>query len=351
MHLSDIILPFLRQIDPETAHKLSIMAIKCGFAPKLYSDDDSFLKISLWGIDFPNPVGLAAGFDKNVEITKPMLNAGFGFVEAGSITPKPQLGNPKPRIFRLAADRAIINRLGFNNKGMDFAAENLKHRPKGIIGINIGKNKSSDNAEQDYAIVAKALSPMADYIVINVSSPNTPNLRALQGAKELSRLIITTKAAMKAACNGKIPPLLIKISPDLMQQDMRNIIDVSLENNIQGLVVTNTTITRPKNLSECQLAHQTGGLSGEPLFELATEALRQTYKLSNGKLPLIGVGGISNGQDAYIKIKAGASLIQLYSALIYQGFGLVKKIKHDLVELAKADGFRSIKDAIGADHK
>ncbi len=351
MYLSDIMLPLLRKIDPETAHKLSIRAIKYGFAPKIYSDDDSFLKTNLWGMEFANPIGLAAGFDKNAEVAKPMLNAGFGFVEVGSITPKPQLGNPKPRIFRLTADQAIINRLGFNNKGMDIAAKNLRNRPKGIIGINIGKNKSSDNAMHDYSIAAKTLSPMADYIVINVSSPNTPNLRALQGAKELLRLITATKAAMKTVCEDKTPPLLVKISPDLMPQDMSDIIDVSLENDIQGLVVTNTTISRPDSLSEGQLAHQTGGLSGRPLFDISTETLRQTYKLSEGKLPLIGVGGISSGQDAYIKIKAGASLIQLYSALIYQGFGLVKKMKHDLIELAKDDGFKSIKDAIGADHK
>lgn len=351
MALCDIALPLLRCFEPERAHSLSIKALKCGLGPKVSGPDDPFLAISLWGLDFPNPVGLSAGFDKNAEVMGPMLNAGFGFVEAGSLTPKPQPGNPEPRIFRLMEDRAIINRLGFNNEGVMAAAKRLENRPKGIIGANLGKNKSSDDAAADYAFGAKHLAAVSDYMVINVSSPNTPGLRALQGTKELTRLIKATQASMQDACGGEIPPLLVKIAPDLTDEDKQDIVDVAFATKIDGLIVTNTTIARPKSLSERRLAHQNGGLSGKPLFEPSTEVLREIYKLTQAKLPLIGVGGISCGADAYTKIKAGASLVQLYSALVYEGLGLVPRIKADLIRLAKEDGFKSISEAVGAEHK
>jgi len=351
MALSDVALPLLRCFDPERAHRFAIKALKCGLGPQKSDISDPFLASSLWGMDFPNPVGLAAGFDKNAEVTGQMLNTGFGFVEAGSLTPKAQPGNPQPRIFRLLEDRAIINRLGFNNNGVMDAASRLKDRPKGIIGINLGKNKSSEDAASDYAFGAKYLAPLCDYLVINVSSPNTPGLRALQGTKELTRLISATQKAMAESCDDKTPPLLVKIAPDLTDEDKQDIADVALASGIQGLIISNTTISRPDGLSERRLAHQTGGLSGKPLFDLSTQVLHEMYKLTQGKLPLIGVGGISSGQDAYIKIKAGASLVQLYSALVYEGFGLIPRINKDLILLAQADGFKSISQAIGTDHK
>lgn len=351
MSLSDLALPLMRCFEPERAHNMSIKALKSGLGPRVNNASDPFLNVNLWGLDFPNPVGLSAGFDKNAEVMGPMLKAGFGFVEAGSVTPKAQPGNAKPRLFRLNQDRAVINRFGFNNEGVMAAAKRLENRPKGIIGINLGKNKSSDSAADDYAFGAKHLSALADYVVINVSSPNTPGLRALQGQKELTRLIVATQKAMAVACGEKTPPLLVKIAPDLTEEDKQDIIDVVLATGIQGLIITNTTITRPKSLIEGQLAHQTGGLSGKPLFELSTQVLHEFYGLTKDKLPLIGVGGISNGEEAYAKIKAGASLVQLYSALVFEGLGLVPRINKDLVRLAKEDGFKSITEAVGAAHK
>ncbi|MBT3237305.1 MAG: quinone-dependent dihydroorotate dehydrogenase [Rhodospirillaceae bacterium] len=341
--------PLLRLLDAETAHSLAIKALASGLVPTPRAFEDPVLGQTLWGRAFANPVGLAAGFDKNAQVTDAMLGQGFGFVEVGSVTPRPQPGNPRPRLFRLTADGAVINRMGFNNDGMDAVAKRLRsRRAGGIIGVNLGKNKDTEDAAYDYAKGVLALAPLADYLVVNVSSPNTPGLRALQGREPLSDLLQAALAARTEATPDNPPPLLLKIAPDLTDEDKSDIAQVVLELGIDGLIATNTTIARPDGLLGPSVA-QTGGLSGKPLMEPSTRMLADMYRLTDGKLPLIGVGGIASGDDAYRKIRAGASLVQLYSALVYQGPGLVNRIKRRLVELLKADGFDSISDAVGAD--
>ena len=351
--------PVLRNLPAEFAHGLTIRALRAGLVKPQPDFSHPSLEVSLWGLDLPNPVGLAAGFDKNAEVIAPMLAQGFGFVEAGSVTPKPQPGNPKPRLFRLTADRAVINRMGFNNLGLDAFAANLAqsrqgtNRPRGIVGVNLGKNKDTADAASDYEIGAKRLAPMADYIVINVSSPNTPGLRALQGRKHLVDLVARTRNALESALPFRAerkPPLLLKIAPDLADEDLKDIANTALFGGLNGLIVSNTTIARPDSLLS-PLAKETGGLSGQPLFDASTAVLRRMYALTFGRVPIIGVGGISSGLDAYLKIRAGASLVQLYSALVYQGPGLVTEIKRDLVDLLARDGFLSVAQAVGADHK
>jgi dihydroorotate dehydrogenase len=279
-------------------------------------------------------------------------------VEVGSVTPRPQPGNPRPRLFRLPRERAIINRLGFNNAGVEAMVARLASReagkrngvPHGILGINLGKNKDTADAAADYEIGARRLGPLADYVVINVSSPNTPGLRALQGKAPLQELIARTHRASSEACAGKAPPLLLKIAPDLTDQDLEDIAEVALQGELAGLIVTNTTIARPRGLDP-RYAAEAGGLSGRPLFAPSTEILRRVYRLTEGKLPLIGVGGISSGADAYAKIRAGATLVQLYSALVYEGPGLVRRIKRDLLACLERDGLGSISAAVGLDHR
>jgi dihydroorotate dehydrogenase len=302
-----------------------------------------------WNLDFPNPVGLAAGFDKNGEAPDAMLSQGFGFVEIGSVTPRPQPGNPKPRLFRLSEDQAVINRMGFNNHGLDAAAANLAARKsRGVLGANLGKNKDTEDAAADYVLGVAALGPLADYLVINVSSPNTPGLRALQGRAPLEALIGRVKDAVAALPAPK--PLLLKIAPDLTEDDRRDIAEVALETGLDGLIVSNTTIERPASLKSAA-AKEAGGLSGAPLFRPSTALLGEMYKLTRGRVLLVGVGGIGSGAQAYAKIRAGASLVQLYSALVYQGPGLINEINLDLVRLMKKDGFSHIGDAVGADHR
>lgn len=341
--------PLLRLIDAETAHRLAIKALASGLLPAPAAFEDPILGQNLWGRDFANPVGLAAGFDKNAEVTGALLGQGFGFVEVGTITPRPQPGNPRPRLFRLTADGAVINRMGFNNDGLDVVAERLRSRQSGgIIGVNLGKNKDSDDAVADYTAGIRAMVTLADYLVVNVSSPNTPGLRALQGRKPLRELLQAVLAARTETTPDNPPPLLLKIAPDLTEEDKADIAEVALETCIDGLIATNTTIERPPGLDG---GNESGGLSGKPLFEPSTRVLSDMYRLTQGRLPLIGVGGISSGDDAYAKIRAGASLVQLYTALVYQGPGLVNRIKRRLVELLKADGFSNISEAIGADHR
>ncbi len=344
----------LRQLPPETAHQLALTALKLGLVPGDPTADDPRLRVALLGLDFANPVGLAAGFDKNAEAWRPALRLGFGFVEVGSVTPRPQAGNPKPRLFRLTRNRAIINRMGFNNAGVEAMAARLSGRGAGrhagILGVNLGKNKETLDAAADYAIGATRLGPLADYMVINVSSPNTPGLRALQGKVPLQDLVRRTHQALAAACPGKAPPLLLKIAPDLTDQDLEDIAAVALQGELAGLIATNTTIARPEGLDPLQ-ARETGGLSGRPLFAPSTEILRRIYRLTQGRLPLIGVGGIASGADAYAKIRAGASLVQLYSALAFEGPGLVRRIKRELLACLDRDGLPSIAAAIGADHR
>jgi len=346
--------PLLKCIEPETAHGLAIFALKRGLVPSFGSVDDPRLRQKLWRREFANPVGLAAGFDKNGEVADPMLAQGFGFVEAGTVTPKPQPGNPRPRLFRLVADRAVINRLGFNGDGMEAVRRNLSipRRHAGPVGVNLGKNKetSDEDAAADYAAGAKAFAGLADYLVVNVSSPNTPGLRALQSRDRLSGLLDAVQDAVAGAEAENPPPLLLKVAPDLTEEDKHDIAGVALEKGLDGLIATNTTIARPEGLLDAN-RDETGGLSGRPLFEPSTRVLADFYRLTQGRLPLIGVGGVSSGADAYAKIRAGASLVQLYTALVYEGPGLVTRINRDLAALLAADGFANITNAVGADHR
>lgn len=340
----------LRLLPPETAHRATIWALAAGLVPRLPAADDPILRVRLWGRDFANPLGLAAGFDKDAEAHAACLGLGFGFVEIGSVTPRPQPGNPRPRLFRLDADRAVINRMGFNSRGLDFAARRLagRDRSAGIVGANLGKNKESADAAADYAAGARRLAPLADYLVVNVSSPNTPGLRALQGREPLARLIEAVLAARAEVASRQPPPLLLKIAPDLTDEDKRDIVEVALGRGLDGLIVSNTTIARPASLRSPH-ARETGGLSGRPLFAPSTAVLADMYRLTGGRIPLVGVGGISSGADAYAKIRAGASLLQLYTALVYEGPGLVRRILADLAVRLRADGFAGVAEAVGAD--
>jgi dihydroorotate dehydrogenase len=339
--------PLIRLLSAEKAHNLSIAILKSGLVPRQPKDDDPALKITLWGLEFSNPVGLAAGYDKNAEVPDALLGQGFGFVEVGTVTPQPQPGNPEPRLFRLVEDLAVINRMGFNNDGMERVAENLRRRRKSVVGVNLGKNKTTEDAASDYEKGVRTLGGLADYLVINVSSPNTPGLRALQSRTALEDLVGRARRALLEL--PKPPPLLLKIAPDLTEQDQREITDVVLAGGLDGLIVTNTTISRPAGLISANKS-EIGGLSGPPLFDASTRFLSDMYRLTQGRLPLIGVGGITTGMQAYAKIRAGASLVQLYTALIYHGTIQVTRIKRDLVRLMRRDGFKTLSEAVGADH-
>ncbi len=348
MDLSRLAFPLLRHLDPETAHGLTIWGLARGFGPAQQAADDPALRCRLWGYDFPNPVGIAAGFDKNGEAFDPLLRAGFGFTEVGTVTPRPQPGNPRPRLFRLVEDKALINRMGFNNEGLDKVANRLSNRHGGIVGANIGRNKDSTDADRDYAAAAGRLAPLIEYLVINVSSPNTPGLRALQDRKALESLIRRVRAAMRDSV-VKPPALLVKIAPDLTSEDEADIAALAEETNLQGLIISNTTLERPASLTSPH-KDEAGGLSGTPLFEMSTAQVARLYKLTGGRVPLVGAGGIASGRDAYAKIRAGASLVQLYSALALNGPGLLPQIKRELASLIRADGFQTVAEAIGADH-
>jgi dihydroorotate dehydrogenase len=354
MSLYHTIWPALAALDPETAHRSAIGALKLG-AARLFRPsrpDHPCLRTTIWSRILPNPVGLAAGFDKNAEVVGPVASLGFGFVEVGGVTPLPQPGNPRPRMFRLTEDRAVINRLGFNSEGLAVVQARLTRlRRRGapcIVGVNIGKNKESTDAVQDYVTCVQALAPLADFLVINVSSPNTPGLRALQSVESLVTLTRAVRQARERA--GAQTPLLFKIAPDLAVSDLNDICRVAMAEQMDGMVVSNTTIGRPDLLQSTHKA-EIGGLSGAPLFELSTQMLREVYALTEGKLPLIGVGGITTPEQAYAKIRAGASLVQLYSALVYEGPGLISKITTGLAELVQRDGFPTVMDAVGADHR
>lgn len=343
--------PVLRLLDPETAHGLAIKALKNGLVPRPAPYADPVLKTKVWNREFANPIGLAAGFDKNAEVVDGMLAQGFGFVEAGSVTARPQPGNPRPRLFRLKKDMAVINRIGFNSVGALAVADRLRRRQRvGVFGINLGKNKDSQDIASDYVEGIQTLAPFADYMVLNVSSPNTPGLRKLQSREYLFELLSVVKSALADTALVPPPPLLLKIAPDLTEDDKGNIAKVSLAVGIDGFIATNTTVDRPVGLADPQRV-EAGGLSGPPLMAPSTEVLGEMYRLTNGALPIIGCGGVRSGTDAYAKIRAGASLVQLYSALVYQGPGLVNIIKRQLAELLKADGFTNVAEAVGADHR
>jgi dihydroorotate dehydrogenase len=358
MDFYSLIKPVLWRLDPERGHHLALWALSRNLTPAAPEPDGPRLQVEVLGRSFPNPVGLAAGFDKDARAWQQAARLGFGLVEVGSVTPRPQSGNPQPRLFRLERDRAIINRMGFNNDGVEAMAARLAstrlaapRRDAGVaLGINLGKNKDTEDAAADYEIGARRLGPFADYMVINVSSPNTPGLRALQGKAPLTRLIALTHQALAESCGPQPPPLLLKIAPDLTDQDLADIAEVALEGRLAGLIATNTTIARPSGL-DARHASEAGGLSGRPLFEPSTRILRDLYRLTGGKLPIIGVGGVSSGAEAYAKIRAGATLVQLYSALVFEGPGLVHRIKRELLQCLDRDRLGAIVDAVGLDHQ
>ncbi len=337
------------RLDPETAHWLAIRALRAGLVPRPPAIEDSLLSQDLWGLAFRNPIGLAAGFDKHAEVPDAMLAQGFGFVEVGSVTPRPQPGNPRPRLFRLAEDEAVINRMGFNSEGSAAAQARLAARPRvGIVGVNLGKNKEMSDAAADYALGAATLAPHADYLVCNVSSPNTPGLRALQNRAVLDELIVRVREALSTSVGKRGPPLLLKIAPDLTPEDRRDIAEVALARNVAGLVIGNTTIARPASLASRHRG-EAGGLSGRPLFGPSTEVLADMYRRTGGRIVLIGAGGVFSGADALAKIRAGASLVQLYSALVYKGPGLAAQICRDLALRLRAEGFSRVGEAVGVD--
>ncbi|HZS82262.1 MAG TPA: quinone-dependent dihydroorotate dehydrogenase, partial [Stellaceae bacterium] len=302
------------------------------------------------------PIGLAAGFDKDAEVADAMLALGFGFVEAGTVTPQPQPGNPKPRLFRLDEDEAVINRFGFNSQGLAGFAERLKRRraagATGVVGANLGKNRATSDAAADYVAGIDAVCGLADYLVVNLSSPNTPGLRGLQARRPMAELLSRVDAARRRTAPDptRPPPLLAKVGPDLSEAEIEDIVEVALAAGIDGLIIGNTTVTRPPGLASRHRA-EAGGLSGRPLMPLATACLRMAYRRLAGRLPLIGCGGVASGADAYAKIRAGASLVQLYSALVFAGPALAARIKRELAALLRADGFASVADAVGADHR
>lgn len=336
--------PLLFALDPEVAHGLTIRALKLGLLPAAPADDP-ILATSLAGIALPNPIGLAAGFDKNAEVPDAMLRLGFGFVEAGTVTPLPQAGNPKPRMFRLVEDKGVINRLGFNNEGLDAYAARLRARAgrPGVVGGNVGANKDSVDRIADYELGIAAVRDLVGYITVNISSPNTPGLRALQSREALAELI----GRARTARGRDGPPLFVKVAPDLTEEDVRDIAEVAMAGKIDGLIVSNTTLARDGLRS--MSARESGGLSGAPLFARSTAVLRDFRRVTGGRLPLIGVGGVASGADAYAKIRAGASAVQLYSMLVYGGPGLVVRIKRELAALLRRDGFASVAEAVGVD--
>ena len=333
--------PLLFRLDPEKAHTLSIAALK--LMPRSAPMTSGPLAVDVAGLTFPNPVGLAAGFDKDGEVPDAILGLGFGFAEVGSITPLPQAGNPKPRLFRLAEDRAVINRMGFNNGGAEAALARLTARRArgGIVGINIGANKDSTDRIADYAHMARVMAPLASYLAVNVSSPNTPGLRALQDEGALAALLDGVIAAR--GIGG--PPVFLKVAPDLTPADIDAIARIAIDKGLGALIVANTTISRPPMASIH--AGESGGLSGAPLKPLALQTLRDFRKATGGMMPLIGVGGISSAEDAWARIRAGASLVQLYSAMAYEGPGIAKKVTCGLEDLMRRDGFASIGEAVG----
>ncbi len=348
--MSNLLVKIIKIFPPEFAHDLTLKLLKLNLSKKNIIDNP-MLNQHFLGLDFSNPIGLAAGFDKNAEVINPIFNLGFGFVEIGTITPKPQKGNNKPRIFRLKEDEAIINHLGFNNLGTEKILKNLKKfrslNFKGkVLGINIGKNQHSLNAIDDYCYCLEKLSGFGHYITVNISSPNTPGLRDLQLRGKIEVLVKSLQKKQKELTNRADLPIFIKISPDISEEQLRDIALMSLANNVSGLVISNTTIKRKNNLASPN-KNEIGGLSGKPLFLQSTLILKKMYSLTNGQVPLIGVGGVSNGKECYEKIKAGANLIQLYTALIYQGPNVVNRIKNELIDLMKTDGFNNIREIVG----
>ncbi|XP_076142914.1 dihydroorotate dehydrogenase (quinone), mitochondrial isoform X1 [Alosa pseudoharengus] len=354
------LMPLLQKVvSAETAHVLAVRILSWGLVPLNRYQDPASLEVNVMGQRFRNPVGMAAGFDKHGEAVDGLYKLGFGFVEVGTVTPKPQEGNPQPRVFRLPSDQAVINRYGFNSCGLSEVFERLKARETkqaeltkvGLpLGINLGKNKLTEDAVSDYLKGIQTLGPLADYLVVNVSSPNTPGLRNLQAKGELRHLLVKVLRERDLLQGSRKVPVLLKIAPDLCAQDKQDIADVVRELRVDGIIVSNTTVSRPESLRDSS-SKEAGGLSGQPLKTMATEVVRDMYRMTEGKIPIIGVGGIASGQDALDKIRAGASLVQLYTALVYQGPPLITKIKKELDQLLQEQGFASVSEAVGADHR
>ena len=343
--------PLLHALDPEDAHGLAIRILKFAPLPKAARDDER-LATRAFGLNFPNPVGMAAGFDKNAEVPDALLRLGFGFVEIGTVTPLPQAGNPRPRLFRLDADGGVINRLGFNSQGADAVLARLAARANagGIVGVNIGANKDAPDRVADYVRLIERFAPVASYATINISSPNTPGLRNLQQAAVLDDLLArVVDARERVAQNAGPTPVLLKIAPDLSLPDLDDVVGIARSRRVDGMIVGNTTVTRPASLREATLAKEAGGLSGRPLLPLANRMLAETYVRVEGVFPLIGAGGIDSGESALAKIRAGASLVQAYSGLVFRGLALIGEIKAALVAALDRERQDSLKDFIGAD--
>ncbi|MCY1646576.1 quinone-dependent dihydroorotate dehydrogenase [Caulobacter sp. SL161] len=351
MSLHDIAARALHAFDPEDAHGWAIRGLKWGLGPRDAQPDDPILAVKIAGLELPNCVGLAAGFDKNAEVPDAMLAAGFGFVEAGTVTPLAQAGNPRPRLFRLTEDQAVINRMGFNNGGLEPFAQRLAARQGrgGVVGANIGANKDASDRIQDYVTGLTRLWGLSDYFTANISSPNTPGLRALQTKAALEELLgrlAETRAALKVA-SGADYPIFLKVAPDLEDGEVEAIVETVVGAGLDAIIVSNTTIARPETLRS-RFAGESGGLSGAPLLEASTAVLARFHAAAAGRVALIGAGGVADGAGAYAKIRAGARAVQLYSALVYGGPGLVTRIKRDLAARLRADGFAAVEDAIGA---
>jgi dihydroorotate dehydrogenase len=346
-----LVRPLLHALDPEDAHGLTLRMLK--FAPKLPAiDDDKRLAVRAFGLNFRNPVGMAAGFDKNAEVPDALLRLGFGFVEVGTITPKPQAGNPRPRVFRLEADSGVINRLGFNSQGADTVLKRLAARANtgGIVGINVGANKDSADRVADYVLLIERFASVASYVTVNISSPNTPGLRALQQATALDDLLArVVDARERVAPNAGPTPVLLKIAPDLSLAELDDVVGIARSRRVDGMIVGNTTLARPPGLRDTRLAKEAGGLSGRPLLPLATRMLAETYVRVEGVFPLIGAGGIDSGAAALGKIRAGATLLQLYSALVFRGLGLVAEIKAALTAALERDRLERLAELVGTE--
>ena len=339
----------LQALDPERAHDLAVKSLELGLYPRAAQPDDKRLAQKLFGLDFANPVGMAAGFDKNARVPRELLAMGFGFVEVGTLTPLAQGGNPSPRIFRSASDRAIINRLGFNNEGQEAALARLKARAPGIVGVNIGAGRDSKDRVGDYVLGVERMGGVASYFTVNISSPNTPGLRDLQAPEALAALLARVQVARQKMPSKPVtgrPALLVKLAPDLADADLPEIVRVIVSHGVDGIVVSNTTLAR-EGLKDAAFAREAGGLSGRTLFAPSTRMLARVYRLTEGKLPLIGVGGIDSGPTALAKIEAGASLLQLYTGLVFEGPGLIGRIKQALVAAMENAGSKSLAPLVG----
>jgi len=341
--------PLLGAIDPEQAHELTLRSLEAGVYPRSHGPEDPRLATTTWGLAFPNPLGMAAGFDKDARVAGPVLGMGLGFAEIGTVTPKPQPGNPRPRVFRLVRDGALINRLGFNNGGHAAALARLQRRlPAGIVGINVGANKDATDRSADYVEGIRCFYDVASYFTINISSPNTPGLRDLQAPAALDDLLARVLAARSelTAAGNPSRPIVVKLAPDLAEADLEPIVRVLTARGVDGIAIGNTTLSRV-GVSDPVLAKQAGGVSGRPLFHRSTVLLARVHQLTAGRIPLIGIGGIHSGATAIAKIEAGATLLQLYTGLVFEGPGLVARIKHDLVHYVEDRGLRRLVDAVG----